>query len=65
METAQVLLVLGVTFLAFWRKDLFLYIIAALMLVMLGLLWAETYLGPGVITVALGGYCIVKAIGWR
>lgn len=62
METAEVLLALGITLIAFWRRDSILYVITGITLILFGTQWAETSLGPSVMVAILGGYCFWKAV---
>lgn len=56
-----------VTWLAFWRRDLFLYLLAAPVTVMFGFAWYETYpadfgLVGAVVIIAIGAYCAWKVL---
>lgn len=57
---ASVLFVLGITILAFWRRDIPLYIVAIVTDLLAGAAWIETSLAYGVPAFLLAVYLVLK-----
>jgi len=67
MELAELTGVLFLLFLAYWRRDTFLYLVCGFTGIVLGLAWYDFYNTPLGLVVALtygalGGYLIIMAI---
>lgn len=67
MTIAELIPSFFIIFLAFWRRDVFLYFLAAPAGIMQGLSWYDAYDTPtgliiGICLMVLGGYCLFKAI---
>lgn len=66
MEMSQILAVLGLAYLAFWRRDTVLYIICGFMISAFGLSWYDHYNSPtglivSIVIAAVGLYAIILA----
>jgi hypothetical protein len=57
----QVILVYGLSALAFWRRDTLLYFIAFIPAFFVGVLWFDMYMPAGIASMLLGGLLIFKA----
>lgn len=57
----QIIVVALILALAFWKRHVFLYLMAAPAAITFGLAWAESYLVPGIIIAVIGGYCLYLA----
>ncbi len=67
MVFGQILLIILLLVLTFWRRDIFLYILCFPVLVVFGLRWYDLYHNAAgftmaLVLVALGIYCIYLAI---
>jgi hypothetical protein len=67
IDLAQAIVVIGILALAFWRRDIFLYMVAGPVAIAIGFAWYDYYPTPAgyVLTgalMALGGYCLALAI---
>ena len=68
MIYGQIILVALLTWLTFWRRDIFLYIVCGLALITFGLEWYDAFhtnsgLAMAIIIIATGLYCEIMAIG--
>ena len=62
METPEVLFILGLSFLALWRRHVMLYIGAFIGLLLYGLALADSDLTLGIPVLILGGFMLYEAI---
>lgn len=65
MTELQVL-VLGITGIAYWKRDVILYILAAFVLIFYGLEYTDTSMIFGILTIMTGIWTFIKGvIAWR
>lgn len=64
MEIAEVLFILGLSYLALWRRHIMLYLGAFIGLLLYGLALADSDLTLGIPVLILGGFMLYEAIGY-
>lgn len=65
MTELQVI-VLGITGIAYWKRDVILYILSAFVLIFYGLEYTETSMIFGILTIMTGIWTFIKGvIAWR
>lgn len=57
----EAMMVLGISVLAYWRQDFWLYLIAGASATYFGFQLVESYLWIGILTVAFGVYSLIRA----
>lgn len=62
MQQAEVILFLGILGLAFWQKDMILFLISGIITILIGVLWIDDYAGVSVALWGLGTYQILKGL---
>ena len=68
MIYGQIMLIALFTILTFWRRDIYLYIVTGIALIVFGLEWYDAYntnsgLTMALVLMATGLYCFILAIG--
>jgi len=61
MEKVEVLLLIGILILAFWQKDMIIWLISGLVTIFLSVLWIDDYTGVVIAFWCLGVYQLLKA----
>lgn len=67
MELSQVVMIIFIILIAFWRRDIFLYFMAAPVSLATGLAWRGYYDNPlgisiSLVLIGIGVYCLVVGI---
>lgn len=62
MTTAEVLLLIGISALAFWRRETLIYFLACFVSIFIGIGWFEISMPIGISAMILGGIMLFKAI---
>lgn len=60
--TTGLILAIGVTALAFWQKDMILFIVSGIVMILVGGQWIDDYAGVTIVLWGLGVYQLLKAL---
>lgn len=62
MTTAEALLLVGISAIAFWRRETLMYFVACFLSIFIGISWFEISMPIGISAMLLGAVMLFKAI---